>query len=237
MGDDKRSRDGPGGTPIDAAVNRLSAIERRLAEIAECLPSAPQPDFAHLRESLHALRNFAHVLMGLVEQLGSRMEGTLAAIERLTDIARTIQESAGRIEAAVGAALPDDPLLMRDIWKIHTEGTELTLVAINLLQGAVFAAGSEALMRSALFAALANISDKPVIWGLCFSVLGLATLAAFFSRRRTARRMMAAANLLFLGFAGFLTMFLQPGVAGWVMNVIGFGLSVWVFFRGPSRAI
>lgn len=192
---------------------------------------------------MHSLRNSMHVLMNQIDQLGGKLDRNAGlsrdnahSLEDLIAFSADLKSTASKIEEMLGDVVREKPLLMRDLHRVDTNATELTLATILLCESVVFSAGSEILLRSALFASISAISDKPILWGFICGVLGFSALAAFFNRSRRYRTFVMALNTVYFGVTGFLTMALQPGVLGWVYHVVACLLAFWVFVRGPSRA-
>lgn len=242
------------------AEDQFAVIQAQLRDIAERLGHGTEPPddpieasrfgmplnwhAMNLGKSIHVLRNAVQVLIGIIEQFGVRIDRNAnlsqenaQSIARLTEISRTIEDSARRIEETVGAAVPEKPLYMRDLYRIDTNATEIMLGLATGCEAAVFFAGSETLLRSALFDAIDDISNKPSLWGVCCAALFIGSMGAFFSRRRDLRMIAAFWNTLYFGITGGAILLLSPGAMGWIFHIIACGLSFWVLARGPARSI
>jgi hypothetical protein len=245
---------------IDELVERFGSLEAKVSAIATHIGhDGPRPDdplkadrwnvplywhVSDLRDSIHALRNSLQVLFGIIERLSAKLDHNAnlsrdnsESLVRLAGTAERLELSSARIEENIGVYVREKPLLLRDLHRVDTNATEMTLIALLFLETAVFLAETEALLRSAMFVAMSQISATPLFWGLLCGVLGVGSFAAFLSRSRRYRLTMAAFNTVHFGVTGGLTMALQPGVMGWVMHVIAFGLAFWVCVRGPARAL
>jgi hypothetical protein len=246
-----------GARPPD---DQFAVIQAQLRDIAERLGHGTDPPddpieasswsmplnwhALHLGKSIHILRNAVQVLIGIIEQFGDRLDRNAnlsqenaQSIAHLTEISRTIEDSARRIEETVGVAIPDQPLFMRDLYRIDTNATEIMLCLATGCEAAVFFAGSEVLLRSALFDAIDEISNKPAIWGLCCTFLFVGSAGAFLSRRRNLRMIAAFWNAIYFGITGGAILLLSPGALGWIFHIIACGLAFWVLARGPARAV
>lgn len=197
----------------------------------------------HLGESLHVLRNAVHVLIGLIEQVGSKLDrnaeisqNNAAAIVTITNLVSEVRECATSIATVMGVEGRQKPLLMRDLASVETEATEGFVIIILVCEAMVFLAGSDTLLRSALFAAIDDICNVPLIWGICCACLWFIAIRAFFVRRKRPRMFSAALNSFYFGVTGGLTLALQPGAMGWVFHVVLCAFTLWVFLRGPSNA-
>ena len=237
---------------VPELIQRIGSLEAQLRELVVHIGhEGPRPKDAHkaqrwdvplyshisdLRDSLHHLAGSMHILMHTLDQLGPSLKAYGAqsarnseAISRLTDIML-------RVESSVGVLAREKPLLLRDLPRVDTTMTEMTLIVITVVEAGVFSAGTDALLHSALFVSISRISSTPLYWALCCMVLSLISIRAFLLRTRRARMMAALLNTIYFGITGGLTMALQPGIMGWVLQAVGFGLSLWVFIRGPSSA-
>lgn len=244
------------GPPED----QFALIHAQLRDIAERLGHGTEPPddpieasrwgmplnwhVVNLGKSIHTLRNAVQVLIGIIEQFGTRLdrnanlsEGNAQSIARLTEISRTIEDSARRIEETVGSAVPEKPLFMRELYRIDTNATEIMLFLATGCEAAVFFAGSETLLRSALFDAINDISNKPALWGICCAALFVGSTGSFFSRRRNLRMIAAFWNTLYFGITGGAILLLSPGAMGWIFHILACGFAFWVLARGPARAI
>lgn len=184
------------------------------------------------------------MLVGLIEQVESKLDrnaeisqNNTVAIATITKLVSEVRECATSIAAVMGVAGRDKPLLMRDLPYVETEAIEGFVLVILVCEAMVFLAGSETLLRSALFAAIDDICNVPMIWGISCSSLWFISIRAFFARRKRLRMWAAALNSFYFGVTGGLTLALQPGAMGWVFHVTLCAFTLWVFLRGPSNAI
>lgn len=249
--------------PIDDESDRFAAIERQLTEIAHRIGhggSHPKdPDkamrsemplywhFFDLRDSLDSLqtlRGVLQVMTGLVEQLGRKLdrnasisEANAAAIGRLAEISRSIATSARLIEENIVKVAREKPLLMRDVYWSETEAVEIGLFVVTGFSSIFFAIASEAFLRSPMFRSMSIICDIPGIWALCAGLLAISGIAAYASRLRRPRRVMACAEFVFYAVTGVLQLINDPGVLDTIHHLVFASSAFWVASRGPSNAL
>lgn len=198
----------------------------------------------HLGESLHVLRNAVHVLIGLIEQVGTKLDrnaeisqNNTVAIATITKLVSEVRECATSIATVMRVAGREKPLLMRDLPYVETEAIEGFVLVVLVCEAMVFLASSDTLLRSALFTAIDDICPIPMVWGIGCAVLWFISIRAFFVRRKRARMWAAGLNSFYFGVTGGLMLVLQPGAMGWVFHVVLCAFTLWVLLRGPSNAI
>ncbi len=246
---------------LEALLEATQAkIDERLGEISMRLGlgAAKPPDpmhasqwdmplnwhFVHLSESLHTLRNSSHVLVGRIEELSSKLDTNAGigrenhkAITDLVESSRLIAISARRIEETFPVVVRDQPLLMRNIWWLDTNPTEIWLILYSGGEAMVFAMGGDLLIRSAMYQSMSTLITSNNIWGLICGFLSFLGMSAFASRKKWARTAIAFANVVYFGTTGFLTLWNAASVLGWLPHILAGVFAFWVLGRGPSRAI
>lgn len=233
-------------------VGRIGDLERKLSDLAVHIGhDGPRPADPHkasrwdmplywhvsdLRDSLHALANASQILIGLIEQLGPKLDryghvssANSEAIARLTQIS-------ARIEENIGIITHEKPLLMRDLSRVDTNAIEVLLFVVVAGQSMMFFSANEALVGSGMFRAMASVSPIPVFWGAGCALLFVGSIISFITRSRKLRTIAAFANAFYFGVTGLVIMFKEPGVLGWLFHIALFSAAFWVFARGPSRA-
>ena len=200
--------------------------------------------FSLISDHLHSLSNFAQVMIGLAEQLSSKLDrnASISAENQqlsreIVEAAHNLEESARRIEEGVGIIVPTHPFLMRDVLKQPTELIELGLFACSALEATVFMVSSPALLRSAVFEQMYKLIPSSRIWGIVFLLVSGMTIVAWLQRGRGNRTVAAFLNAILSGTATFMTLWHPDGLALDPMHhLLAFIGSTYVLYKRPSNA-
>lgn len=240
----------PDPEPRDEHIDRLSALERQVAALVENIghhgqrPDDPTkaerwdvPLYWHvseLRDAMHALRNAMQVLVGLLERNAGLSTRNSEAIARLD---AAVARLADRIEANIAYIAREKPLLIRDLWRSQTDLFEAGLSLVLFGETIFYLIASEALVKSAMFQAMALICPYPAVWALFCGAVSIGSTAALFSRRLVYRRASASVMFVYFMVTGALPVAYFNGVLGtWHHMVFGF-TAFWIVARKPSNAI
>lgn len=193
---------------------------------------------SRLSDSMHARANAEHVLIGLLDNNARVSAETSASIVRLVDATTTLNSAisslSAKLEKNLSYMMREKPFLMRDLWWQPTELFELGLYGVVLAEGVYYLAGSEALLKSALFQGMATLLPYSAAWtGICFA-LSVGGFAAFFSRVRKYRMLAACGCAVFFIVTG--AMPIAAGVLGTLHHLAFGAASLWIVSRGPSNA-
>ena len=240
-------------------IDRLAGIESQLSVLTERLAGGPRPDdphsnerygkslywlVSHLSDGVHILNNFMQVLIARIESVGANLDRnertnqeTLKATADLNVIARNLVATAKNIERQIGAAIPDHPVLMRELWwRLETDAVEVGLMLFTLVDCVIFLIGSGALVNSLVFQRLSGINGNPQVWGLIFAMILVFYVLAYFSRRRNPRRFAAFLCTVLYGGIGVLTITAPSGIAlGPAHHLLASAGAAWILSRGPSN--
>lgn len=205
-----------------------------------------RPLLSHLsdiRDHDHAMSNTMQAVYGMVRRLESTVAQSAEVsrqnrdgIQQLEALSRNIEGYARLIIANIRGVAREKPLLMRDLFWMETNTTEIALILFAAGEAIIFMIGAPSMLNSAMFRSLSVVMPSSAGWGVLLGLFATGATVAFASRRRRFRILAIAANGIYQGVAAFLPLFNAPGVLGWWPHMIAWAACLWILMRGPSDA-